>query len=71
MMKHKKISKQPAKDKRFSSAEYDPKFTPVSKKVSKVKLDNRFKKMLSDSRFSMNSAVDKYGRNIQNQEQNQ
>jgi predicted ATPase len=57
-------------DKRFSKAQYDPKFMTPSSKVTKVKIDKRFSKMLKDPSFNSSSTIDRYGRAINEKSQN-
>ena len=73
--KHKKITKEKQKpekkkDERFGSASYDPKFAPVHENISKVKIDRRFKKMLTDPKFKISSSTDKYGKKQSDEKQN-
>lgn len=49
-------------DNRFSKAAYDPKFMAPSSKMTKVKIDKRFSKMLKDPSFNSLSGIDRYGR---------
>lgn len=50
-------------DPRFSSAHFDPRFQRMPKRESKVVIDSRFTRMLSDKNFSTSSApVDKRGK---------
>jgi predicted ATPase len=65
------VNKKAAKpDDRFAKAAYDPKFLTPSSKVTKVKIDKRFSKMMNDPSFKTNSAIDRYGRKINPDEQN-
>ena len=41
---------------------YDPKFITPNSKLTKTKIDDRFAKMMTDKRFSIDGVVDKYGR---------
>lgn len=43
--------------------------TPSSK-ITKVKIDKRFSKMLKDPSFQSNSAVDRYGRKVKKDQLN-
>lgn len=52
-------------DSRFQSVQYDPKFLPASKKISKTSIDSRFSDLFTDQRFKIVSKKDKYGRNIE------
>lgn len=57
-------------DKRFSKAQYDPKFLTPSSKMTKVKIDKRFSKMLKDPSFNTSSAIDRYGRTVNENSKN-
>jgi hypothetical protein len=49
------VNKKAAKpDDRFAKAAYDPKFLTPSSKVTKVKIDKRFSKMMNDPSFKTN-----------------
>ena len=51
-------------DDRFSKANFDPRFIRYKKNASKLKIDDRFKSMLTSKEFDSTSVakVDKYGR---------
>mmetsp|Transcript_72928 Transcript_72928/g.84606 ORF Transcript_72928/g.84606 Transcript_72928/m.84606 type:complete len:650 (+) Transcript_72928:43-1992(+) len=51
-------------DDRFKVIHNDPRFSKLSKKKLKLKIDSRFKPMMTDARFGVASAVDKYGRKL-------
>ena len=51
-------------DKRFEKVFSDPRFMVAPKKVSKVKIDSRFKTMFKDKEFNVVQKVDKYGKAI-------
>ena len=57
-------------DKRFSKATYDPKFLTPGSKITKVKIDKRFSKMLNDPSFKTTSKIDRYGRTVNQQDEN-
>lgn len=59
------------KDSRFDSVHYDPKFLPASKKISKTEIDDRFSGLFQDKRFKIVSEKDKYGRDIEIEEENE
>lgn len=60
-----KSNKSAAKeDSRFAKASYDPKFMAPSQKITKVKIDKRFNKMMNDPAFQNQSTIDRYGRKI-------
>src|SRR4051812_33785496 len=46
-----KDSRAPIVDKRFAKANVDPKFKRFPKNNAKIKIDQRFQKMFTDSRF--------------------
>jgi hypothetical protein len=50
------------KDERFAHLLANPRYKRVSKKHNKVKIDERFKSMFKDDKFSVKYSVDKYGR---------
>ena len=52
------------KDSRFDKVFTDPRFMVAPKKVSKVKIDSRFKGMFKDKQFNVVAKVDKYGRKL-------
>lgn len=58
-------------DSRFDSVHYDPKFLPASKKISKTEIDDRFSGLFKDKRFKIVSQKDKYGRDIEIDEENE
>ncbi|KAI5805046.1 pre-rRNA processing protein Esf1 [Geopyxis carbonaria] len=49
-------------DERFSRVHNDPRFIPLKRKDTRIKLDDRFGAILKDDRFSSKTAVDRYGR---------
>ena len=51
-------------DKRFDKVFSDPRFMVAPKKVTKVKIDSRFKGMFKEKQFNVVAKVDKYGRKI-------
>lgn len=51
-------------DPRFARASYDPKFMAPSSKLTKVKIDKRFNKMLKDPEFNATTEIDRYGRKV-------
>jgi hypothetical protein len=51
-------------DPRFASLGTDPRFRLPSKKNSRVKLDKRFSRLLTDEDFAQQASVDRYGRKI-------
>ncbi|KZZ95477.1 nuc153 [Moelleriella libera RCEF 2490] len=53
-----------ARDGRFANFETDPRFRLPSRKHTKVKLDKRFAKLLTDEDFTTTAKVDRYGRKI-------
>ncbi|EQC32151.1 hypothetical protein SDRG_10346 [Saprolegnia diclina VS20] len=56
-------------DPRFSKVHNDPRFARNSKKRNKVQLDKRFQAVLTDKKFqSVQGKYDKYGRRIEEQE---
>jgi len=55
---------------RFAKAQYDPKFMAPSAKITKVKIDKRFSKMMNDPSFKNTSSIDRYGRKINAKETN-
>lgn len=68
---HGKNLNKPAKsDDRFLKAAYDPKFLAPSSKITKVKIDKRFTKMMSDPSFKSSSTIDRYGRKVNTDEAN-
>ncbi|KYQ88709.1 hypothetical protein DLAC_10730 [Tieghemostelium lacteum] len=56
-------------DKRFSTAQYDPKFKIKKREDNTTKLDPRFKKVLSGE-FNSKAKIDEYGRRIDNKKTN-
>lgn len=52
------------KDKRFAHLINNPRFKTIPKRETKVKIDDRFKSMFKDPKFSIKYNVDKYGRKI-------
>lgn len=65
-----KKTKNIVKDDRFKRLNYDPKFKPVPNDMKKVKVDKRFAGMLTNNKFKVVSDVDKYGRKVEDPEQN-
>ena len=51
-------------DSRFDKVFSDPRFMVAPKKVSKVKIDSRFKTMFKEKDFNVVAKVDKYGKRI-------
>lgn len=51
-------------DDRFKDIATDPKFRPIPKKETKIKIDQRFGKMFTDKRFKIKATMDKRGRPI-------
>ncbi|KAI6656488.1 hypothetical protein LOD99_1284 [Oopsacas minuta] len=51
-------------DERFSSANSDPRFKRVPRKVRKIEIDDRFEGMFKEARFKLNYSQDKRGRPI-------
>jgi hypothetical protein len=64
-----KTQHPPQTDKRFQSAQYDPKFRAPSIQVSKVKIDKRFADRLKEDKFQLVGHVDKYGRETKEKDQ--
>ncbi len=52
------------KDSRFARVHSDPHYMRQPKKDRKIALDNRFKGMLTDKRFSSSAKFDKHGRKV-------
>lgn len=52
-------------DSRFKAVHFDPRFASAPKQTRKFKIDDRFGKVLSDSRFKTVGKVDKYGRKVE------
>ena len=57
-------------DARFAKAKYDPTFMAPGAKLTKVKIDKRFGKMLKDPSFNATSSIDRYGRKKKQQDIN-
>ena len=49
-------------DVRFIHITKDPRFQPISKKETKLKIDRRFASMFNDPKFKLKYIVDKRGR---------
>src|SRR5271154_3441559 len=52
-------------DRRFASIQSDPRYQLPSKRHTHVKLDKRFSRILKDEDFSRKSKVDRYGRPLE------
>ncbi|KAF1814125.1 hypothetical protein P152DRAFT_480356 [Eremomyces bilateralis CBS 781.70] len=67
--KRKKRDQSPPKsstnDPRFTSLSTDPRFRLPSQKNTKVRLDDRFSRLLKDEDFTKKASVDRYGRKIE------
>ena len=46
------------RDDRFSHAEFDPRFSRMPQKLTKTKVDDRFKRMFTDKEFNHVAKVD-------------